>query len=392
MENLLWDLRFAARTLRRQPAFAFSTVITLGMAIALAATAYGILYAYLVRSIPYPAAERLVHLRPTPRGGAYVNAPSLAAVDWRATDSIFEKSVSWNPDRFILRHADRAHVMEGAWASPDFFAALGIQPVLGRGFASREYHGYAPVMMISDALWSRLFARDSAVVGRAMRVQSLESTTDAELLTVVGIMPPPTWHVGRDVDVLRPLQSDPHLMPLMARLKPGMSGAEAERRLNAVVLPQLGAIDPAYGLSLVELRTQYTSRVRPTLILLTAGAGFLLLVAGASVSGAQTARMTARRPEIVLRSTLGASRARIAAQLVVENLLIAVLASIVGAAVAQAVLATFGGAIGQRLGLAVPGGDEQLALGLGMLAAIVTAALLLGAMFGLLPAMIILRG
>jgi len=247
------------------------------------------------------------------------------------------------------------------------------------------------VVILSDALWSRRYNRDPSLIGRTIRLQSLDNPRLAESATVVGVMPPNTWHVNRFTDVLRPLPNDARFAS-MARLRPGMSMQEAERRLNALALPQLGKIDPAYHLSLARVQDEYTYRIRPTLVALMGGALFLLLIAGASVAGAQTARAAARRAEVQVRIALGASRVRITMQLLTESVVIAIAAAVIGGGIASAVLATFGDGVGTQLGATIPGGAARLSLGTGMLALVVGMGALIGAAFGLLPALVVTRG
>jgi hypothetical protein len=105
MDNLAQDVRLAARTLRRQPAFAVSTVLTLGIAIALAASAYGIVNAYLIRPLPYPDPDRLVQVRAAPTREPFPNMPVLNKVDWRVADKVFADIVTWDLDAFTLAEA-----------------------------------------------------------------------------------------------------------------------------------------------------------------------------------------------------------------------------------------------------------------------------------------------
>jgi putative ABC transport system permease protein len=391
IDNVRQDLRLAVRAMRRRPAFALSTVFTLGVAIALTASAYGIVHAYLVRPLPYAEADRLVRIRLGPTRDQFPNLPSFERVNWSVADSVFEQTVAWNPDAFTVTGSDRTESVHGAWVSQGYFTSLGLRPGTGRAFEPREHADNAPVVILSDALWSRLFARDPSVIGRAVRVQSLESPGGAELATVVGIMPRNSWHIDRFTDVLRPLPHGPRF-PLIARLERGMSIPEAERRLNAVVLPQLGKVDPAFRLSLGRVQDDYTFRLRPTLVALMGGAVFLLLIAAANVAGAQTARAASRRAEIQVRLALGATRARITMQLLTESLVIAMLAAVIGAAIAGVTLTTFGAVVGDQLGAAIPGGSDGLAPNAGMLMLVVSGGALVGAVFGLLPAIVIARG
>ena len=135
----------------------------------------------------------------------------------------------------------------------------------------------------------------------------------------------------------------------------------------------------------------YVERVRPTLIALLGGALFLLLIAGANVAGAQTARSAARRAEMQVRTALGASRARIMFQLLVENMVVAATSGVIGAAVAGITLAAVGAAVGERLGTTIPGGSERLALQPGVLVLMIAFGTLIGAAFGLVPAIMLTR-
>ena len=391
LDNVRQDLSLAVRTMRREPAFALSTILTLGVAIALAASAYGIVHAYLVRPLPYPDADRIVQVRATPTRDPFPNMPRLQDVNWRVADSVFAEVVAWDLDAFTIAGGDRAETVQGAWASPGYFSALGMRPAIGRPFEPGDFVPSATAVILSDALWSRRYDRDPSVIGQPIRVQSLDNPDGAEVATVVGVMPPDAWHVNRFTDLLRPLPPG-NQFPPMARLKPGMSIEDAERRLNAAVLPQLGEVDPAYRLSLVRVQDEYTHRLRPTLVALMGGALFLLLIAGASVAGAQVARAAARRAEVQVRVALGASRLRITTQLLTESLVIALFAAFIGATVAGVALATFGGTVGAQLGAPIPGGADGLAMGPAVLALIATAGALIGGAFGLLPALAVTRG
>lgn len=390
LESLGQDLSFAARALRRQPAFAVSTLVTLSVAIALAVTAYGIVHAYLVRPLPYPESDRLVRVLPRATGDRFPDPRFFEQVDWSVADGIFAATASWNPDAFTIAGHDRTEVVRGAWVTGSYFTVLGLKPALGRPFEPAEHVESGPAVIISDALWARLYARDPSLLGRAIRVESLEVPDRADLVTVVGIMPAGSWHVDRFTDLLRPLPLGPQY-PMMARLKAGMPIAEAERRLNVVVLPQMGSIDSSFRYAVVGVQQDYVERVRPTLAALLGGALFLLLIAGANVAGAQTARSAARRAEMQVRSALGASRARIMFQLLVENLVLATTSGVIGAALAGITLAAVGAAVGERLGTAIPGGSARLALQPGLLVLMIAIGSLIGAAFGLLPAIVLTR-
>src|SRR5687767_7396239 len=145
VDNARLDVQLALRTMRRHPAFSVSTVLTLGVAIAVAASAYGVLHAYIVRPLPYPDADRLVQVIAGPSRDPFPNPPSLAPVDWRTLDTVFAETVAWDLDGFTLAGGERPEFVDGAWVSPGYFRALGMRPSVGRGFLPEEYATLTPV-------------------------------------------------------------------------------------------------------------------------------------------------------------------------------------------------------------------------------------------------------
>ncbi|HSA57783.1 MAG TPA: ADOP family duplicated permease [Gemmatimonadaceae bacterium] len=382
--NLRRDLLLGLRAMRRHPAFAVTSVVVLAVAIAIATSVYGVVHAYVIRPLPYPDAGRLVHVIAGPSRELFRNAPSLASVNWTALDSVFAATVAWDLDGFTLAGDDRPEYVDGAWVSPGYFTALGMRPAVGRGFTGDEYTTGTPVAIISDALWARRFGRDPGVVGRSIRAHSTDRPAENQRMTIVGVMPADAWHVSRFTDVLRPL-STPRI-PSLARLPDGITMAEAERRLNAIILPQLGAVDPAWHMTLVSLQDEYTYQVRPILHALLGASAFLLLIGGASVAGAQVARMSARRAEIQVRVALGASRHRVIMQLLTESVVLAVAAAISGVLLAHLVLGAAGPFVAEQLRADVPGGAQRLAPGGAVLGLAVLLGALIGVGFGMLPA------
>jgi putative ABC transport system permease protein len=383
------DVRLCLRTLRRQPAFTLTTVMTLGLAIAIATSVFGVLHTYLIRPLPFPEPDRLVQVIAGPSREQFTNPPSLTSVDWRAANTVFAQTVAWDLDGFTLAGGDRPEFVDGAWVSPGYFTVLGLRPAIGRGFLPAEYEAGAQVAVISHALWMRRYRGDSSLVGTTIRAHSTDRPRESEMVTVVGVMPADAWHLSRFTDVLRPL-STPRI-PSLARLVPGMTIGEAERRLNAAVLPQLRAVPSQWRMSLVSAQDEYTYQVRPVLIAACGAALFLLLIGAASVAGAQVARAAARRAEIEVRMALGASRRRITAQLLTESLVISLSAGLTGGALAMLTLGSVGAMAGEHLGAAVPGGPDKLGLGGMILAAGIGISTAIGVAFGLLPALSVSR-
>lgn len=389
--DLRGDVTVAARTLWHQPAFTFTTVIVLAIANAIAASAYGVAHAYLIRPLPYPQSDRLVQILAGPSREPFPNAPRLSNVRWEAVDSVFDATVAWDLDGFTLAGDARPELVDGAWISRGYFSALGLRPAVGRAFRPEEYDPAGTrVAIISDALWSRRYNRDPSIIGRAIRAHSTDRPNESELVTIVGVMPAGAWHVSRFTEVLRPLTAP--RMPSMAKLKDGMTIADAERRMNAIVLPQLDAFDPAWRMSLVGVQSEYTAEVRPILVALLGAAAFLLLIGGANVAGAQVARAVGRRAEMQVRIALGASRGRIVRQLLAENLVLAGAAALIGVMVANVTLGAAGAVVGEQLRTPVPGGPSHLAPGGVVLAVAVLGGALIGIAFGVVPALMAARG
>jgi predicted permease len=385
IEQLRQDTRLALRQLRRSPGFAVAAALTLAVGIGVTTAIYGVVHAYLVRPLPYPESDRLVSVRAAPSRDRFPNPPSLRDVDWRAADSVFAATVTWDLDGFTLPGDEGAEYVDGAWVSRGYFGALGMQPTVGRGFRPEEYGGTAPVALISDELWARRFRRDRSVVGRAVRMYSTDRPLESELVTIVGIMPPDVWHLSRFTNVLRPL-GVPN-MPYIGLLRRGSSIADAEARLNAVVLPQLGAVDPAWRMSLSSLQGEYTYAVRPILVALLGASAFMLLIAVASVAGALVARSASRRPELAVRSALGASRGRLVRQLLTESGTLAAVGAIGGVALARVLLEGVGDGVADHLGASVPGGASRLTPSGTMLLLALASSVTIGVVFGLMPAL-----
>ena len=385
LEQLLQDVRLTMRQLRSSPAFAVAAALTLAVGTGVTTAIYSVVHAYLVRPLPYPEANRLVSVRPAPSRDRFPNPPSLRDVDWRAADSVFERTVTWDLDGFTLAGGEGPEYVDGAWVSPGYFSALGMRPAVGRGFQPEEYVGGSAVALISDELWARRFNRDRGVIGRTVRMYSTDRPLESELVTIVGIMPPRVWHISRFTNVLRPLTA-PN-MPYIALLRRGSSLSDAQAQLNAVVLPQLGAVDPAWHLTLSSLQHEYTYAVRPILVALLGGSAFMLLIAVASVAGALVARAATRRAELAVRSALGASRGRLIRQLLTESGTLTALGAIGGMALARALLDSAAGGLADHLGAAVPGGAGQIAPSTVMLLLALTVSIVIGVVFGLMPAL-----
>jgi predicted permease len=392
LDEVRQDTVHALRVMRRAPAFAAATVLTLALAVGATTAVSGVLYSYLVRPLPFPESDRLMSINDAPSLARFPNTPSLRDVDWTRVDSLFEATAAWDLDGFTIPGHQGAESVTGAWVSPGYFQSLKLRPALGRGFRPDEYRD-ALVVLISHDLWVRRFGADSSVIGSTITAYSNDRPTAPSIVTIVGVLPRDFWPIHwRVSDLLRPLPPDPRSMPALAKLKPGMTQLEATRRLDAIVRAQVnGVIDPEWHMSLVPALDRHSARVRPLLAAVCGAALFMLFAACASVAGALVSRMAARRSELAVRLALGGSRARIVRQLLTESAVLATLAGALGLVIAYVFLEVSGAFVEQQLGTKVPGGATALRPTAMFMGLSVLASTLAGVVLGLVPALTFLR-
>jgi len=341
---LLWqafrqDLKYAARTLIRTPGFSVIALATIAIGVGANAAIFSIVNAVLLRPLPYPRADELVRVANTNRQTRQwlVDATPASFLDWRARNHSFTGMAAFRSPSLVLAGGDHPERVDGAVVNANFFDVLEVKPSIGRGFVGTDEGPGAPrVAILSDGLWRRRFGARTAVIGETVRVND-------EPATIVGVMPPgidypdkaelwipPHWRVPDD-PLLGPgkdpsAQRSHGYFLVVARLKPGVSIEAAQADMDAVAL----GLEREYpddlrnvGVQLMSLRTDLVADVRPTVRLLFAAVAVLLLIVTANVSGLLIARSTSRHQEIALRVAIGASRARVVAQLLTESLLLA---------------------------------------------------------------------
>ena len=378
------DVRYAARQLRRSPAFALVAVLTLALGIGATTAIFSVVHGVLLRPLPYRAPERLVRIFSFSDHGRGSVSP-LDFADWRDQARSFEGIAAISDVTLTLtaRGAEPER-LDGASVSANLFSVLGVRPTVGRAFAPGEdAPGAARVAVLSEELWRRRFGADPAVPGRTVLL-------DGESYTVVGVLPRGTGYpadadVWTPIDLSREAQSrGARYLRVVGRLAPAVSLQQADADLAAVA-KRLEQQDPShnagYGVSLVGLHESIVGDVRTPLLVLLGAVGLVLLVACVNVANLLLVRAVEREGEIAVRTALGAGRGRILRQLVTEGVLVSLLGGSLGAVLA---------AWGTRLFVAAaPEGIPRLReVGVDITALALTTAVvaLTGVVFGLVPA------
>src|SRR5688572_11525071 len=260
------DLRFAFRQLLKNRGFAAVAVSSLAIGVSLAASTLAIVNAYLLRSLPYPAAQRVYHLRYAPPGP--YEPRGMTAIDWRLLEDVVEDTITSSGQTFYQMDGGSITTTRSLRVSSGFIGGLGVQPVMGRPFVDDDYkEGSEEAAMIGHHWWRDRFASDPQIVGRRFQMNRGERGEETVTLRVVGVLPPGFWY-GRDssarVDVLTPLRT--RVRAYMVRLREGVPVALAEKLITDVAKSIGSDFRPGWkGVELESLHERYVASIRPVL-------------------------------------------------------------------------------------------------------------------------------
>jgi len=401
--DLLHDVRYTFRTLRRDPGFAIVSLLILTLAIGANVAVFSVVNTILLRPLPFPRSNELVWIAPPPSecGWSCATYSADAYEEFSSLSRVYQGVTGYEafttPENFRLTGHGEPVPASGMEVIGNFFQVLGVQPALGRLFTPEEARGPVtpnstgtPVVLLANAYWRRQFQSDPAIVGKAIELNGAP-------VTVVGVLPESfdygaVFAPGAKADLFVPLSLDTermwgNIVTLIGRLKPGVTVSQALDDANRVTPDMYFNVKypeskGRYKGDLVPmpLKDYVTGKLHRSLIALWLAVGTILLIAGVNLSNLLLARAAARAKEFAMRGALGASRGRIIRQLLMESLVLSGAGAVLGLGLAFAVIRWLAHQGSLALPLLNSLRIDSQAVGWSVLVAILTAMI-----FGLLP-------
>lgn len=346
MGEVVTDVRYTLRSLRRAPGFAAVVVVTLALGIGGNSAIFSLVNGVLLRPLPYQSPDELVavwlEFRNAHGQGREIAASEPEFMEFRDQSAAFAEVAGYWTGRVNLGGTDEPQRVTSASVSANFFRALDVTLLHGRGFSDGEDRpGVEPVAILSHGLWQRAFGGDESILGRSVAL-------NGRAFTVIGILPLDFRFPGETVDVVRPAIMDPqnlggrssHYVSMLARLRPGVTLEAARADVSVLVsrwntdFPDRHGPSETHPIVSVGLRERMVGDVRPALLLLSGAVVLVLLIACANVANLTLARAEARHREVGIRTALGAGRGRLLRQLMTESAVVALLGGAAGLALA----------------------------------------------------------
>ena len=393
IETFLQDTRYAFRMLRKNPGFTAVAVLTLALGIGANTAIFSVVYAVLLKPLPYTNPEQLftAFQANAQQGTAETGCSYLNFEEWRAQNHAFSELAGIVAHQLTLTGRVEPTVVNTSVVTPEFFALVDVKPLAGRIFFPQDgKQGAPPVALVSEDLWRGRFGADPNIIGTSINL-------DQRPFTVIGIMPGAfrtPFFTKQEVWI--PLVQDPvfstfmpnrglHLLPVIGRLKPGVSVAQAQAEMDAIsgrLAAEFPAENNGWTVRLVPLQKEIVGDVRTALLVLLGAVGLVLLIACANIANLLLTRATSRSKEIAVRTALGAGRARIIRQLLSETAVLGLLGGAVGIALAYWGVKALSSLMPLSLPQMNPIRVDYFVLGFALLLSAIA-----GLAFGLVPAM-----
>lgn len=400
MRQVLQDLRYALRQLRKRPGFSVPAILALALGIGASTAVFSLVYNVLLKPLPFKNPDRLVMVwqSDSPGGPKRELVTPANFSDLRAQADSFQDLAAFVSANDLKLPGEGGYERASqTYVTPRFFAVLGNEPLIGRIFNRREEtdRGY-PTAIISYSLWERRFNRDPKIIGQHIVVDDYEQRAH----TIIGVMPAgfnfpsgtdlwlPSAFFGWQFPVPPPDSMDRccSWLQVIGRLKPGVNVERAQTQISTIART-IAARHPdkesLRGLSIVPLYEQLVASHRRLLLFLLSAVGCLMLIACANVAGLLFARFSSQRQELLIRAALGASRPRLIGQLLAESALLSAIGGVIGLALANAGVRTLVVVFGPT----IPRASDAATISIGMLAFSIALCVAVAMISGLAPAL-----
>jgi len=384
-DQLLADVRYGLRQVRRNPAFSAIAIATLALGIGVSTAMFSAVDAILIRPLPYADAGRLVMIWDEMSQIGFPKHHSTPAEwqEWRSHNTVFTDVAAAESGQAALSGDGEPEQVPARKFTGNLWTVLGVQPLLGRVFTEDEDKRSTPVVVISYGLWQRRFGGSSDILGRKI-------TVNDSPWEVIGVMPRDFYFLpARDIDIWMPAAfSAEHLRHfswhdelIVARLKPGVTLQQAQESMAALSLRVTAQLSPPRAAVVVPVREELAGRTQTSLIVLLCASAAILLISCVNLANLLLSRGAVRRREVAVRAALGAGRGRLIAQFLTESLVLAGLGAAAGIALAIPVIRFLRTLVPETMAIA------NLTLDGRVLAFSAAIAIVAGLTFGLAPAL-----